>query len=213
MREVASGLISIIIPTLDRPTLTMRAFESAKSQTYRHVEILIVDNGSGAQNIRLMKKLGLEFLEEPKSGAGAARKAGVAASRGEYILFLDSDDELMPDALQNLLQAIASGFELASGGLQNINSTEGEVRHDSEIHHTPMTSNSLLSRKAISKYGGFEDGNWSFMAWVLVAQDQGLIQTQVPELVCKRYIHGENLSITQDSYGFYFKTIRERLQK
>jgi glycosyltransferase involved in cell wall biosynthesis len=88
------AIVTIVIPTRDRAQLLPRAIASAQAQTYRSVEIVIVDDGSaqavtptpGTHHIR----------NEASRGVSAARNQGLAVATGEWIVFLDDDDELLP---------------------------------------------------------------------------------------------------------------------
>lgn len=98
------GLVSIIIPTFNRKNFITEAVESCIQQTYKKIEIIIVDDGSTDGTEELVKQQqGKEWLNKPiryykqlNSGASAARNKGVEVSNGEFIQFLDSDDILFP---------------------------------------------------------------------------------------------------------------------
>jgi|TARA_B110000908_G_scaffold170129_1_gene228826 glycosyltransferase involved in cell wall biosynthesis len=94
-------LISIIIPTYNREHLILEALESCVLQTYRPIEILVVDDGSTDQTITFVqdwnkgsshKDVTLKIIEQENKGGNAARNNGIKNSSGEFIAFLDSDD-------------------------------------------------------------------------------------------------------------------------
>jgi glycosyltransferase involved in cell wall biosynthesis len=99
MHEVYSfPLISVIIPTLNRPEFLIRGVRSVVRQTYPNLEIIIVDDGSQYNIQSLIEKefdnLNCRILRNPRCRGGAgARNAGFYESKGEYIAFLDDDDE------------------------------------------------------------------------------------------------------------------------
>lgn len=103
-------LVSIVIPTYKRPDTLERAIESAINQTYRPIEIFVVDDNdpnTDARNLteRVMKKYEENELityirhEQNKNGS-AARNTGAKASKGEYLAFLDDDDEYLPEKIE-----------------------------------------------------------------------------------------------------------------
>jgi glycosyltransferase involved in cell wall biosynthesis len=206
-------LVSIVIPTLNRPSLTARAFRSAISQSHKELEVLIVDNGSNESNIAEMTALGLQFLHSPTPGAGAARKTGLDAARGEFVFFLDSDDILTPNAIWELLRVLEVGVDGAFGAMRNYNTSKHKVLHGDTVFMSPMASNTLLRREVFTKFGAFSDDNYSWPAWMLRSQAAGLKLASSDTLVAIRSIHGENFSMSEDSMAFYFREIRRKLNK
>ncbi|EAU54514.1 glycosyltransferase family 2 protein [Mariprofundus ferrooxydans] len=100
---VISGLVSTIIPVYNRVEMLRQAVGSVLAQSYRPIEIIIVDDGStdatGAEADKLAGQHPDEIrvLHIDNGGAGLAREAGRKAARGEFIQYLDSDDLLLPE--------------------------------------------------------------------------------------------------------------------
>ncbi|NBC25933.1 MAG: glycosyltransferase [Bacteroidetes bacterium] len=95
-------LVSIVIPTYNRPEHLERALESALRQTYENLEIIVVDDGSEL-NLKLFEKTypSVRFLKNKTNrGPCYSRNRGLKASNGEYINFLDDDDELYPNKIK-----------------------------------------------------------------------------------------------------------------
>ena len=107
-------LVSVVIPTLDRPTLLLRAIDSVLRQTYCELElIVIIDKVSPDPEtlaaLRTVTDPRLRFMANPRPGTAAgARNFGVEQAVGEWIAFLDDDDEWLPAKLERQL-AFASG--------------------------------------------------------------------------------------------------------
>jgi hypothetical protein len=109
---LVEGLVSTIIPVHNRPSLLREAVASVLAQTYRPVEIIIVDDGSTDETGREAEALAeahseVRAVHRDNGGPGAARETGRLAARGEFIQYLDSDDLLLPIK-----------FELQVGGLR-----------------------------------------------------------------------------------------------
>ncbi|MDY6936028.1 MAG: glycosyltransferase family 2 protein [Cyanobacteriota bacterium] len=99
-------LVSIIIPTHNRPHLLEGAIDSALGQTYPEIETIVVDDASvPPATVRSHSKLQLVRLDTPHGGA-AARNIGTQAARGRWITYLDDDDRLLPHAIEVSLKAI-----------------------------------------------------------------------------------------------------------
>ena len=94
-------LVSVIIPTYNRADLVRQAVASVKAQTFRDFEIVVVDDGGTDGTYEaLAADRELRVLRHPhRRGVAAARNLGVAAARGEWLAFLDSDDLWLPDKL------------------------------------------------------------------------------------------------------------------
>src|SRR5215471_7255324 len=90
--------VSVIIPTFDRASWVGEAIASVLAQTYPHVELIVVDDGSHDATSAAVQAFGpaLSYIWQPHAGVSAARNRGVAASRGELVAFLDSDDLWLP---------------------------------------------------------------------------------------------------------------------
>jgi len=94
-------LVSTIIPVFNRAAMLAEAVASVVAQTYRPVEIVIVDDGSTDDTGAVADQLArahdfVRVIHQQNSGVGAAREAGRLAARGEFIQYLDSDDLLYP---------------------------------------------------------------------------------------------------------------------
>ena len=96
--------ISVIIPTHNRAWALARAVSSVLNQTFEDFELLVVDDGSTDQTQELLESFDdsrLRVIKEPSNGGvSRARNRGIGLARGEWIAFLDSDDEWLPHKLQ-----------------------------------------------------------------------------------------------------------------
>ena len=98
-------LVSIIINNYNYDRFLVQAIDSALSQTYPHVEVIVVDDGSTDRSREIIASYGdrLMSIFQDNGKQGAAFNTGFAASQGEIIIFLDSDDYLVPDALEQIV--------------------------------------------------------------------------------------------------------------
>jgi glycosyltransferase involved in cell wall biosynthesis len=105
-------LVSVVIPTLDRPSLLLRALVSVFNQTHRALEVLVVLHGSQPETAALLSTISdprLRVVTNPdRLNASAARNFGADAAKGEWIAFLDDDDEWLPNKIERQL-AFAEG--------------------------------------------------------------------------------------------------------
>lgn len=108
------ALVSTIIPVFNRPAMLREAVASAIAQTHRPIEIIVVDDGSTDDTAAVADALArdhgdiLRAVQIPNGGAGAAREAGRALVRGEFVQYLDSDDILLPRKFELQVAALRS---------------------------------------------------------------------------------------------------------
>jgi len=95
-------LVSIIMPTFNRADTIMRAIRSVQSQTFEDWELIVVDDGSTDNTAARIEGCDprLKLIRQENQGTAGARNAGLRASAGSYIAFLDSDDEWLPHHLE-----------------------------------------------------------------------------------------------------------------
>jgi glycosyltransferase involved in cell wall biosynthesis len=94
--------VSVLIPSYNRDYILGSAIESVLAQTYRPIEVVLVDDGSTDGTRALVEKFGppVRYIYQPNAGMATARNTGLAAARGEFVAFQDSDDLWMPWKLQ-----------------------------------------------------------------------------------------------------------------
>jgi glycosyltransferase involved in cell wall biosynthesis len=111
-----SPLFSVVVPTYNRSRRLQRALNSIAAQTMQDYEVIVVDDGSTDQTPSLLATLQSERLRalrnEPNRGVSGSRNRGCAAARGEFLVFLDDDDQLRPAALACLKEAHLAAPEL-----------------------------------------------------------------------------------------------------
>ncbi|MFK7803306.1 MAG: glycosyltransferase family 2 protein, partial [Anaerolineae bacterium] len=104
------SLVSVIIPTFNRADFIVASLESVLAQTYRPLEIIIVDNGSTDDTLARLEPYADKIIlcHEPKSGMGGsyARNTGLDHATGDYIAFLDSDDLWRPTKIEKQVELL-----------------------------------------------------------------------------------------------------------
>jgi CDP-glycerol glycerophosphotransferase len=126
-RKITEGpLVSIIIPVYAVEEYLPECLESVVNQTYRNLEIIIVDDGSPDQSHEIAAAYAetdsrIKILRRENNGLGAARNAGVAAARGDYLTFVDSDDTLPPDAIAKMVSSVQrTGSDFVVGSIRRL---------------------------------------------------------------------------------------------
>lgn len=125
------GKISIIIPIYNTGEKLYRCLDSVKSQTYPDFECLMIDDGSTDESPAIIDRYAAEdsrFLAVHKrnGGVSSARNVGLDKAKGEWIFFADSDDLLLPNHLEKMLEAASENIDMVFSGVDTI-SKEGKV--------------------------------------------------------------------------------------
>lgn len=108
-------LVSVVVRTKDRSELLRQALASLARQTWRRLEVVLVNDGGAPPELGALEDLDVRRVELPENqGRAAAANAGVEAARGDYFGFLDDDDLLEPDHVETLARAVtAEGVRVA----------------------------------------------------------------------------------------------------
>ncbi|HWC58680.1 MAG TPA: glycosyltransferase family A protein, partial [Verrucomicrobiae bacterium] len=96
------SLFSVVIPTFNRATLLHEALDSIFAQTFTDYEVIVVDDGSSDETLQMLANYGnrIRVFQQKNQGPGAARNLGAQHATGEYLAFLDSDDQWFPWTLE-----------------------------------------------------------------------------------------------------------------
>jgi glycosyltransferase involved in cell wall biosynthesis len=166
-------LVSVIIPCYNGEAFLKDAVESALAQTYDRVEIVVVDDGSTDGSAEIARKFPVRYVRRPNRGLTASRNLGIRESLGSYIIFLDADDRLKPDAVESGLRILSQRPECAMAvGDHLFISEDGSHLADSQkdciaaLHYEAllksnfieMISSVVFRRSVLDAVGGFDTG-------------------------------------------------------
>lgn len=151
--------ISVVIPTYNRANLINRALDSVIKQTYENLQIIIVDNASTdstEQVVRSINDKRIRFIRhEINKGPAASRNTGLNNSSGDFIAFLDSDDEWLPQKLEKQIKVFQSqkdtiGLVFTNGFNHAQKRDFITEKIDSGIFYDPKKDNYYPLRRLIS---------------------------------------------------------------
>jgi glycosyltransferase involved in cell wall biosynthesis len=106
----AKPLVSAIVPTYNRADTVGQAVESILGQTYKNIEVIVVDDGSTDGTHDVLQRFGsrLRIFRQENAGPSAARNRGIAAAQGEMIAFLDSDDTWLSEKIERQTRLLSA---------------------------------------------------------------------------------------------------------
>src|SRR5919109_1977513 len=140
--------VSVVIPTHNRGRVVVQAIESALAQTYRQLEVIVVDDGSTddpAARVGCVRDARVRYLRRSHAGVSAARNAGIAAATGDLVAFLDSDDLWKPDKVEAETAALAR-YPSAGGVFSDLEKLDGATFVPSFMRRTRVFSRLLAER-------------------------------------------------------------------
>ena len=202
-------LLSVIIPVFNAARYLRQAVESVLDQQHPNIEVLIVDDGSTDNSLKVAASFGHPIIsvQQDNMGAGAARNHGLRLCTGEMIAFLDADDVWLQGKIQAQLAMVQErSADLVFGLAEEFLSTE--CTPDGAkflVRHAPrpglITSAALFPRSTLQRVGYLDETLivGEFLDWYARFKEQGLQEAVVDQVVCRRRIHQHNLGIRKKS--------------
>jgi len=147
---------TIVIPTYNRSQTLLRAIDSALDQTANNVEIIVVDDGSTDRTEELIESSYSKEIEliryGENTGANFARTVGALVAEGEYISFLDSDDELHPNHIESVRQVLRTVSDKYAGVVVSNTVVEGDQKWVRQIQHENVSSEAILDGTVLNGF-------------------------------------------------------------
>lgn len=198
-------LVSVIIPVYNGARFLRSALESVFAQSYRPLEVIVVDDGSTDDSGVIAQSFhDVRYIHQENQGVAAARNNGIEAAQGDFFAFLDQDDlwthQKLELQMDHLLSSSEVGYTLTQ---QQFFLEPGETlpawfrKELLDSVHTGWVLGTLVVRRtAFEKVGDFatgytaaSDGDWFFRA-----KAAGIPMAVIPELLLLKRIHGGNES-------------------
>ena len=199
--------VTVIMPCFNSERFLREAIDSVLGQSFRKVELIVVDDGSNDGSLAILKRYGnrISLIEQSRRGPYPARNAGLRMATGEFVAFLDSDDWWHADALLKLHEAlVTTGADLAYCGWQNVGASftgEPYVPPEYEksdpieafIRTCPWPIHAALVRRSlVRQLGGFSERRFSSMDYDFWLRALALTRNivRVPEVLAFYRWHG-----------------------
>jgi glycosyltransferase involved in cell wall biosynthesis len=182
--EKSGPRVSVVMPAYNASRCITRAIDSVLAQSrYIGIEIIVVDDGSTDNTAQVVKNYDpkVRYIYQLNAGVSAARNTGIAAAKGQWIAFLDADDEWLPEKLQRQMELISRNPDLRwcganyyrdsgtrrepmysvkaiSGALAGRDYVENYFRLAGKMRFGIETQTAVVRRDVFDELGGFEPG-------------------------------------------------------
>ena len=202
-------LVSVVIPAYNRADYIAQAIDSVLGQSYPHMEVIVVDDGSTDATPRIAAGYGarITLLRQSNSGVAAARNAGITSSTGEFVALLDSDDRWLSDKIARQIPFFADeNVGLVHGAIRQFRSSDGSFIanyfpghvvdvHDLLAFRGLCTQTLVFRRSLFDQVGGFDASfqtgeDWE---WTIRAATRCAIRG-TEDVVAENRIHDQQLS-------------------
>ncbi|EMQ95509.1 glycosyl transferase, family 2 [Xanthomarina gelatinilytica] len=230
-----NSLVSIVITTFNRSLYLRETLESIKSQSYPHIEILLIDDGSKPDIAKQNKKIADEFKKcyyyyKENSGQPDSRNFGILRSKGSYIGFCDDDDFWHNKKLEKQLKVLNANpeYSIVTGCIEYVDvsgaKTEQLKCHEGHIHgnvfkdflekNRTASITPLFKREVIDKIGFFNSNfriaeDWEF--WRRVSYYYKFYN--INEVLAYVRLHPENMSKSRTGKPFESFKLYRKLTK
>lgn len=202
---VRQPVVSVVIPTHNRSQLVARAIRSVQRQTYAKLEIIVVDDASNDDTAAVVQSIAdprIRYVRHERNrGGAAARNTGICAATGDYIAFLDDDDEWEPAKTSTQLQALATCDVVLCTG----DKTPGAGRAGHEVvglddlrfgRFTAGGTGVLMAKAHVLRQTMFDDTLPRYQDWDLFIRIALKHKVQYLDLPLVRYNDGDHFRIT-----------------
>ncbi|WP_122088165.1 glycosyltransferase family 2 protein [Halalkalicoccus subterraneus] len=211
-------VVSVVIPTYNRAGRLGRAIESVLAGRFEDYEIVVVDDGSTDDTEAVVTGYDdgrVRYVYQENAGANTARNRGVAESRGEFVSFLDSDDEFHPETLEVAVDTLRGEPDSCAGIATSyrkirdgevyavIEAVDGRITREDIVDANVIGGFSCTTfrREVFDRVGGLREGlassqDYEFYLRVLTESDYYMVG--VPRVLVDYHAHGEQITADID---------------
>ena len=191
----SSNLVSVVIPCFNRESTLARSIHSVLNQTHRPHEVIVVDDGSTDRSVEIAKQFSdtVRVFSQPNGGAASARNQGIRLAIGDWIAFLDSDDQWHPEKLELQLscanrfpeaklifcdtqtlqgQSVLMDTRVGKGGVRGFETkSDGDFKYFDRLFPQMLRQSRVITSAVIVRRGlkdlSFPEHIWGSEDWAL----------------------------------------------
>jgi glycosyltransferase involved in cell wall biosynthesis len=220
------ALVSVLIPVYNGQAYLGEAIESVLAQSYRPIEIVVVDDGSDDASGEVARSYGeaVRYDRQPRRGNGAARNRAVALATGDLLTFLDADDRLLPGALERLAGRLEDDPSLQAvyGHVREFISPDVDAEALARLRPPiariagRLPTNMLMRRDAFARVGQFATNLRVGVTvdWSARAEELGMATALLDDVLFERRLHASNNGIREQEHrSHYLQVVKAALDR
>ena len=224
-KQTNGKLVSIIIPVYNSADTIGKCIESCQQQTYKHIEIVVIDDGSNDESGGICDQFAddkrLKIIHQTNMGRTEARWKGVEIAAGEWITFVDSDDTLLPFAIEKMAERADESCDIVFSNGQSImlkpqeSMDIGDFRHLTVLARgtTGVPWGSLYRKAIVNRYQFDIDRNIyvgeDYIFWLrLIFNTEKRVNIIMENLYCKGDDHTSSTFIWTLNYARQLNRLR-----
>ena len=222
MSELADPRVTVIVAAYNGERFLHETLESVFAQEFDSFEVVFVDDGSEDRTGEIAQSFPVRYLRQENQGLPAARNAGLAAARGEYVAFLDADDLLPPTKLGLQVAYLDEHPEIGCVlGRQEWIVEEGveppPLARDpifGELGGIQLVT-AMIRSSVLDELGGF-DPTYRYAEdrdLFIRMREHGVEIAVLPEVVLHKRLHGANMTMNRPSTHPMLRSLREKLER
>lgn len=219
MTAVQRPLVSAIVPAYNAGPFLAESIESILAQTYRPVEIVVVNNGSSDDTLAVAERFGsrVRLYSLPEPGVGAARNLAIAEARGALLALQDADDIADPRRFDRQAAALEAdpALDIVFGHIVQFRKDAGGVVSVREAQPGCLPGVMMVRRSSFDRVGFFDPSLpvAELLPWLIRARGIGLREAMLPEVLLHRRIHDDNLGRrAADARGPYLRSLKAAIE-
>ena len=220
------NLVSVMITVFNGASYLAESIESALAQTYSHVELIVLDDGSTDTSADVAQSFGsvLRYERQENAGMSAARNSAIELATGEYFSFLDADDRFRPEKIERQMEILdaSPSVDMVFGHMTEFVSPDIDEHSAAllrkPVHNLPWRTPNLMlvRREAFGRVGLFSTALRVGIGvdWYARAVERGLKEIVLPYIVLERRLHAANNGIRQrDARHQYLHVLKSSLDR
>ena len=212
-------LVSIVIPVYNTEKFVKECIESALNQTYRQIEVIVVDDGSTDNSLKIIKKFSdqIKVISKPNGGTASALNLGIKEMNGDWLKWLSADDLLYPNAIQEFVDEakklddmtnciLYSNYDIIDSNGKNLRQfiePNYNSKNSFELntilldHYIGNATTSLIHKSAFERFGMFDENVGfaeDYELWLRFCILHKCRLQLIPKILCKYRIHETQLT-------------------
>ena len=223
---MTSASVSVIMPVFDGAAFVAEAIDDVLAQTHPPFEVIVVDDGSTDETVRIVERYPspLRLVVQEHAGCGVARNTGVDEARGDYLMFCDADDRFPVDRLERQLDSLerTADLDVVFGELEEFVSPDPDERTGTRLR-TPVArrparvvTTMLIRSDSFRRVGPFATnlGRGVDIDWMARADEAGLRFDRSEGVAVFRRLHHASTGIRRrGDEDDYVRAVRAAIER